>query len=275
VLITTDQTLGNFWIHTTVRHREIPDLTGRAILSYSNGDLALPSNDDLPFHPTWNETEEATALQDRLTTLNVSNYKQEEAALLADEGDIDRYVVVGTQNTRLGDDGEVIQLKWAMNNISMTEPSDPLIGTAVQQARLLGWPLDEAMEGTVDLPRVPPTDWNWTQPLQDEGGPGENLGSVGTTVLRTTLGQVVEIVFQNSRALNGVAEFHPWHFHGHSFWEVGRGLGNFDAERDVPNYNLENPTLRDTLTLWPLQWAAIRFVANNPGVWFFHCHITS
>jgi hypothetical protein len=63
--------------------------------------------------------------------------------------------------------------------------------------------------------------------------------------------------------------------HGHSFWVVGRGSGNYDAERDVPNYNLENPTLRDTVTLWPLERVAVRFVANNPGTWLFHCHITA
>ncbi|KAL3912025.1 MAG: hypothetical protein SGILL_007048, partial [Bacillariaceae sp.] len=275
VLMTMSQTLGNFWISTSVRMRDIPDLTGRAILSYSNSEIALPNEENLPIHPAWDEEEEAKALQDMLTTLNVSDYGEEEIALLVDDEVVDRYVVVGTQNTRLDDNGDVVQLKWAVNNISLVESSEPLIGTAVQQARSLGWPLQQSLEGTVDLPRVPPTDWNWTQPLQDEGGPGGNLGSVGMPVIRTTMGEVVEIVFQNTRALNGVAEFHPWHFHGHSFWEVGRGYGTFDEERDVPNYNLENPTLRDTFTLWPLEWVAIRFIANNPGVWFFHCHISS
>jgi Multicopper oxidase len=47
----------------------------------------------------------------------------------------------------------------------------------------------------------------------------------------------------------------------------------YDAATHVPTYNLVDPLLQDTVTLWPGQWVAIRFVANNPGVWFFHCHI--
>jgi uncharacterized membrane protein YgcG len=73
-----------------------------------------------------------------------------------------------------------------------------------------------------------------------------------------------------------VAEFHPWHIHGHSFWVVGSGVGSYDESLvNTTSYNLVNPLLRDSVTLWPLQWVALRFVADNPGVWFFHCHITS
>ena len=38
----------------------------------------------------------------------------------------------------------------------------------------------------------------------------------------------MEIVLQNTLALNGVAEMHTWHLHGHSFWVVGSGVGIFD-----------------------------------------------
>jgi Multicopper oxidase len=54
---------------------------------------------------------------------------------------------------------------------------------------------------------------------------------------------------------------------------VGSGDGIYDPSTDVSTYNLVNPVLRDTVTLWPLQWVAVRIVADNPGVWFFHCHI--
>eukprot|EP00539_Tryblionella_compressa_P000580 CAMPEP_0178737078 /NCGR_PEP_ID=MMETSP0744-20121128/2780_1 /TAXON_ID=913974 /ORGANISM="Nitzschia punctata, Strain CCMP561" /LENGTH=372 /DNA_ID=CAMNT_0020389591 /DNA_START=143 /DNA_END=1261 /DNA_ORIENTATION=- len=273
-LVTANQDSGNFWIETTVREREVPGLTGRAILTYSGSELALPSDADVPSHPEWDDSEYAKEVQDQLTTLNASSY-EESSALTVDDSEIDRYVVLGTQNLRVDENGEAFQLKWAMNNISFAMPQEPLIGTAVQQARNLGWPLDQPLEGTIDLPRDLPSEWNWTEPVQGEGGPGGNLGSVETAIIRLTKGQVVEIVFQNARALNGAAEFHPWHLHGHSFWVVGRGQGNYDAERDVPTYNLENPTLRDTVTLWPLEWVAVRFVANNPGAWFFHCHITA
>jgi FtsP/CotA-like multicopper oxidase with cupredoxin domain len=280
VLVTADQDDAgqNFWIETSVRERDIPGLVGRAILSYGGGtDPQLPSLDDLPPHPMWNESDAALEVEAQLATLNVSAHPGELVALEAAESDVDRYVMVGTQNKLLDGEGNVVQLRWAMNNISFYPPpdGDPLIGLAVQESRKLGWPLDGPINGTVDLPRTPPVDWNWTLPVQDEGGPGENLGSQEAAVIRLTKGTVVEFVLQNLRALNGAAEFHPWHLHGHSFWVVGRGDGNYDPDRDVPTYNLVDPVLRDTVTLWPLQWTAIRFVADSPGVWLFHCHITA
>jgi hypothetical protein len=36
-----------------------------------------------------------------------------------------------------------------------------------------------------------------------------------------------------------------------------------------------DPPLRDTSTVFPFGWTAVRFVADNPGVWQFHCHIKS
>ena len=76
---------------------------------------------------------------------------------MVDDDKVDRYGVVGTQNTFVDEDGNNTQLKWAVNNISMVNPTEPLIGTAARQALELGWPLDTALEGTVDLPRSPPT----------------------------------------------------------------------------------------------------------------------
>lgn len=278
VLVTADQgDVGqNFWIETSVRQRDIPGLFGRALLSYSGNDPSeIPSLDDLPTHPAWNESEAALEVEAQLLTLNVSDHPDDLVALETPESDVLRYVMIGTQNTLLDEEGNTVQLRWAMNNVSFVNPTEPLIGIAVQESRQLGWPLDGPLTGTVDLPQNPSVAWNWTEPVTDEGGPGGNLGTQETSVIRLTRGQVVEFVLQNVRALNGAAEVHPWHLHGHSFWVVGRGDGNYDEERDVPTYNLENPVLRDTFTLWPLQWTAVRFVADNPGVWLFHCHITS
>jgi L-ascorbate oxidase len=297
VLITTDQPSGNYMIETTVRERNIPGLTGRAILAYSHGngtaiDSVLSLNnmttETLP-HPLWNESEAAKELEDTLFTKNVNDHPNESVALTTAEEDIIRYIMVGTQAKRLNKNtGEEDAILWAMNNISYTKTANPLIGSAVAQSRILGWPLDATMEGTVDMPKTPPTTWNYTGPvvyssseeeetidISEDSRPGPNLGSDATVVIRAEKGQVIEIVFQNARALNGVAEFHPWHMHGHSFWVVGRGEGIYDPESDIDLYNLKNPLLRDTVTLWPLGWVAVRFVANNAGVWSIHCHLTS
>jgi len=59
---------------------------------------------------------------------------------------------------------------------------------------------------------------------------------------------------------------HPVHLHGHSFYVV-RSAGN-------QTYNYENPVLRDVVSMGGTgDNVTIRFEANNPGPWFFHCHI--
>ncbi|KAF8474376.1 laccase 1 [Russula ochroleuca] len=59
---------------------------------------------------------------------------------------------------------------------------------------------------------------------------------------------------------------HPMHLHGHPFYVV-RGAGN-------STYNFDNPVIRDVVSNG-LQGdiVTIRFFTNNPGPWFFHCHI--
>lgn len=56
---------------------------------------------------------------------------------------------------------------------------------------------------------------------------------------------------------------HPFHLHGHSF----RVLGKPGA------LNLKDPPLKDTLNVPPRSDLVIQWKADNPGRWFFHCHI--
>jgi laccase len=53
---------------------------------------------------------------------------------------------------------------------------------------------------------------------------------------------------------------------------LAQGRGNYDPARDVGSYNLVEPLLKNTVQVPRLGWAAIRFVADNPGAWFMHCH---
>ncbi|KAI6021014.1 laccase [Pisolithus marmoratus] len=61
---------------------------------------------------------------------------------------------------------------------------------------------------------------------------------------------------------------HPMHLHGHAF-DVVRVAGN-------STYNYINPVRRDTVSLGAQVQndnVTIRFATNNPGPWYFHCHI--
>ncbi|KAL3444054.1 Cupredoxin [Aspergillus insuetus] len=93
--------------------------------------------------------------------------------------------------------------------------------------------------------------------------------------------QVVEIILNN-----GDTGSHPFHLHGHNFQVVSRyptyadGFFNY-ADSDEPvAYNASDhssfpayPARRDTLVAPPQGYFVIRFLADNPGVWLFHCHI--
>ncbi|KAG8050990.1 hypothetical protein GUJ93_ZPchr0009g2075 [Zizania palustris] len=46
----------------------------------------------------------------------------------------------------------------------------------------------------------------------------------------------------------------------------------FPVATAAPQFNLVNPQERNTVAVPTGGWAVIRFVANNPGMWFMHCH---
>ncbi|UJR07071.1 hypothetical protein I4U23_011359 [Adineta vaga] len=74
---------------------------------------------------------------------------------------------------------------------------------------------------------------------------------------------VVDIFLNNTDAGE-----HPFHLHGYTFWIV--------ATSDYPvaeSLYAADYIQRDTVSVPALGWVKIRFVADNPGAWLFHCHI--
>lgn len=72
-------------------------------------------------------------------------------------------------------------------------------------------------------------------------------------VLTIHEGEVLDITFVNLDTKQ-----HPIHLHGHSFWIL----------------TSDRPVKRDTFTLPAGESLTIRLVANNPGVWMVHCHVS-
>jgi iron transport multicopper oxidase len=69
---------------------------------------------------------------------------------------------------------------------------------------------------------------------------------------------------------------HPFHLHGHQFQIVARGKNgpyNETGTNDV-DWHFKNPSRRDTVVVPGGGFVIIRYRADNPGVWFFHCHIS-
>jgi FtsP/CotA-like multicopper oxidase with cupredoxin domain len=74
--------------------------------------------------------------------------------------------------------------------------------------------------------------------------------------VRVKFGQRVALKFVNDTGMS-----HPMHLHGHSFQVIdinGRAL---------------NGALRDTVLVAPRTSVTVVFDANNPGLWYVHCHV--
>ncbi|XP_027330913.1 laccase-4-like [Abrus precatorius] len=119
---------------------------------------------------------------------------------------------------------------------------------------------------TDDFPAYPPIVFNYT------GTQPTNIQTNnGTRLYRLNFNSTVQIVLQGTAMI--APENHPFHLHGYNFFVVGQGLGNFDPVKDPLSFNLVDPVERNTIGVPNGGWAAIRFRADNPGVWFFHCHL--
>ncbi|KAF3329224.1 laccase-21-like protein [Carex littledalei] len=119
---------------------------------------------------------------------------------------------------------------------------------------------------TTDFPDRPPVYFNFTADIPFN----QSFTSKSTKVKVLEYNTTVEIVFQGTNLLTG--ENHPMHLHGQSFYVVGRGFGIYDNTTDPLSYNLVDPPFENTVGVPKNGWAAVRFRAANPGVWFMHCH---
>ncbi|KAI1281547.1 Cupredoxin [Xylaria sp. FL0933] len=84
-------------------------------------------------------------------------------------------------------------------------------------------------------------------------------------------GEIVQIVVNNLDTGR-----HPFHLHGHHFQAIYRSeedAGTFEDANVTAADFPATPMRRDTLVLYPTGNIVLRFRADNPGVWLFHCHI--
>lgn len=71
---------------------------------------------------------------------------------------------------------------------------------------------------------------------------------------------------------------YPFHLHGSKFWVLASGLGyppiswSYGVPTDAVDTNAA--VKRDAATVEAFGWTLLRVVADNPGVWAFHCHVS-
>lgn len=251
VLFTTDQNPSiNYWISVGVRGRKPNTPQGLNILKYittktpTTPPLTLPTSPP-PVTPLWNDYTHSKAFTKMMVAQSGSPKPPSKH---------DRRILLLNTQSKVDD-----YIKWSINNISLTLPPTPYLGS-------LKYGLNNAFD------KRPPPDY--FSSVYDIMRPPINPNSTyGSGVYMLAFNSVVDVILQNANALAAnVSEIHPWHLHGHDFWVLGYGEGKF-SEKDASKFNLKNPPLRNTAVIFPYGWTALRFVANNPGAWAFHCHI--
>ncbi|XP_063411049.1 uncharacterized protein LOC134693965 [Mytilus trossulus] len=123
-----------------------------------------------------------------------------------------------------------------------------------------------------------------------------------THMLNLKLGNVIQFVLINYEP-TGFGRAHPVHMHGHRFHVMKIGFPEYNTTTgnltrmnpdikcntlecnraewadklwnygNVPGMNVDNPPIKDTIIVPWGGYVVIRIVADNPGYWYFHCHI--
>ncbi|KAK9312688.1 Cupredoxin [Lipomyces starkeyi] len=104
-----------------------------------------------------------------------------------------------------------------------------------------------------------------------------------TRAFPAMLGEVLEIVIQNTGATNGNLDVHPFHAHGTHYYDIGSGNGTYNVSENEERLKGTEPVRRDTTMLYKYSqtttpgsnagWRAWRLRVTDAGVWMVHCHI--
>jgi len=92
--------------------------------------------------------------------------------------------------------------------------------------------------------------------INKQAWPGTDHSRLGPPLAELRLGQTYLFELENL-----TPHPHPIHIHGHTFTFVSSN------KRGLP------PHKADTVALLPRERIEVAFVADNPGLWMFHCHI--
>uniref|UniRef100_A0A0D9V7P8 Laccase n=1 Tax=Leersia perrieri TaxID=77586 RepID=A0A0D9V7P8_9ORYZ len=232
--------------------------TAAAVLEYAPTRATSNNRLPLPALPRYNDTNAVANFTSKFRSLATARYPAR--VPLA----VDRHVLftvgLGTDpcpsnQTCQGPNGT--KFAASMNNNSFVRPRVALL-EAHYQRRYAGVLM-------ANFPTTPPHPFNYT------GTPPNNtFVTHGTRIVPLKFNTSVELVLQGT-SIQG-AESHPLHMHGYNFFVVGQGFGNYDPVNDPAKYNLVDPVERNTVSVPTAGWVAVRFLADNPGVWLMHCH---
>ncbi|XP_071732772.1 laccase-4-like [Rutidosis leptorrhynchoides] len=254
-LLTANQKVGKYmmaispFMDTSVA---VDNLTDISTVRYKNTKTYTPTT--FSAVPAKNATPETFQFIDALKSLNSPKYP----ALVPLNIDHSLLFVVGVGVNPCATCSSGNRVVASINNVTFVMPTTPL---------LQAYYYNISGVFTDDFPGTPVMPYNYTGNVTTMNMQTKN----GTRVYRLAYNSTVQVVLQGNAVV--APESHPIHLHGFNFFVVGKGSGNFDPVNDPNTFNLVDPVERNTLNVPTAGWAAIRFRADNPGVWFLHCHL--
>lgn len=142
-------------------------------------------------------------------------------------------------------------IQWRQNSLPWTEtyPQEPYL-VSLYKSNDIGFPsMDRALAN------------NGIDPI--------------TRVFPAELGEVLEIVIQNTGSDTNSTDIHPFHAHGAHYYDIGAGDGAYDAEVNEERLIGTEPVQRDTTMLYRYDekagnftdagWRAWRIRVTQPG----------
>ncbi|XP_061350627.1 laccase-7-like [Gastrolobium bilobum] len=271
-ILSTNQTVGSYYMAFTPYHSapnvNISNSTNTGVVFYNGASSALPPI--MPDLPDQTDTPTAHKFYTNITGLAGGPHwapvprDVDENMFITFGINLDQCNLPGPNKTCGGPNGN--RVSASMNNESFVLPSGR------------GFSMLEAFYNNVsrvytkDFPNQPPYVFNYTDPSLATS----NLiafAPKSTKVKTLKFNSTIQIVLQNNAIL--AAENHPMHIYGFNFHVLAQGFGNYNSTIDEPKFNFDNPQIRNTIAVPVAGWAVIRFRADNPGIWFVHCHLDS
>ncbi|KAJ7558072.1 hypothetical protein O6H91_04G023900 [Diphasiastrum complanatum] len=259
VLLKTDQGGGRYYMGASpyMSAVKVPfqNTVTLGFLVYGESSTATTSN--IPSFPASNDTNFVTQFSNSLRSLDDPSHPEGVPQTV----DKSLFFTVGLgakpcapNQTCQGPNGN--NFTASMNNISLILPK-----VAILQAYYFN--ISGVFQSTFPDSPLSVFDYTATNP------PNNLTPESATKVNVIPFNSNVQLILQDTSLLG--AENHPIHLHGYSFYIVGQGFGNYQASS--ANFNLVDPPRRNTVGVPVGGWAAIRFKADNPGVWYMHCHL--
>lgn len=260
-LVTFDKGAGRHYMaaraYASAQGAPFDNTTTTAIFEYPSSSSSSKSTPFMPNLPFYNDTNTATNFATSLRSLASADHPVDVPKKI----DENLFYTVGlglincsgsssSSSSCGGPNGT--RFAASMNNHSFVLPKS----SSVLEAHHFG------IEGvfTKGFPDKPAVQFNYT---------GRNISRSLWAPVKTTTVKVlkynsaVQVILQGTNIFT--AESHPIHLHGYDFYIVGSGFGNYNPQTDPAKFNMVDPPQRNTVNVPVNGWAAIRFVADNPG----------